>query len=96
MEVAELIWYFWQDSLNSITDRVLAIRNDATNGHWEGLLNFAQKHRKVGFARTEVSYELTTLHWDQAITNDPQHFVPHIWLQSIEAAKITEPCARRR
>lgn len=51
MKMTQLVWYLWQDRVNSIADRVLPIRDDAMNRHGKCLLYLTQKDSKVGLTR---------------------------------------------
>ncbi len=52
MEVAQLVRNVWQHRLNCITDGMLSIRDDPTDGNINHLLNLAKEAGKLRFTST--------------------------------------------
>jgi hypothetical protein len=83
MEVTELVWHIGEHLRNSTADGQLAIRNNANNGHLQGLTDCPEQgcQIRLGCGQQTTSQENFPR---EAVPEDPEHLMTDIRLETIQ------------
>ena len=83
VKLAELVRDTRKHRCHGRPNRLLPVRNDATNRHWQSLFDFPQQRHEIPLRCTQEAARKQHLP-GEAITNHPEHFVAAVRLETVE------------